>query len=254
MQKCLILAESGGTKTDWKVWLDADLIYSFTTGSFHPDFVTDEQIKEIVGLIPQLKSSDTLLRIYSAGCYREEGKLKLKKQLSFLPVEVEIRSDVDAAVEATRCSEGWVCILGTGSVLAHFDKGKIQLFGGLGWENGDEGSGFYFGKLVVEALENGAHFNGINEQERHELLSMKGDKISKYRFASLCRQLSYSETKYLHERNIQLFVMRYLLANNVKNITVVGGYASAFENVLRVVFEANNVKISDVISRPIDRL
>ena len=146
MQGKIILAESGGTKTDWWVYHDGVVVAKYLTGSFHPAHLEGKDVADVLQLIPELDDSTAQLKIYSAGCFREENKQILRDKLSAVRANVEVKSDIDAAIEATGYESGWVAILGTGSVLIHFDKSNVQLYGGLGWETGDEGSGFYFGK------------------------------------------------------------------------------------------------------------
>ena len=47
-------------------------------------------------------------------------------------------------------NQGTVAILGTGSVVCHFNGNEItEIQGGLGYLLGDEGSGYFFWEFVV---------------------------------------------------------------------------------------------------------
>lgn len=254
MQKWVILAESGGTKTDWSVIESGQEVQRLTTMSFHPQILTRTDVIEVAKLIPALMNPQATLLIYSAGCFREEGKIQLRELLQPFACQLEIKSDLEAAVEATGKEEGWVAIMGTGSALIHFEGNQLDLFGGLGWDKGDEGSGFYFGKLVVEDMKRGVNFQEIDAKQKDELFNQYGTSVSKSSYSKLSKQLSFTEFKSHHIENVQLFIERYVLPNNVIKLTVIGGYAFAIQEVLVRVFKGYDIDIELVICSPLTEI
>ena len=97
--------------------------------------------------IPRLAAGLGLAGANAAGA---AGRLKLA--LPFARTRVE--TDAMAAVKgALRQGDGIVAALGTGSVFARQDAGKIRQIGGWGLALGDEGSGAWLGrKLLATAL------------------------------------------------------------------------------------------------------
>lgn len=71
-----------------------------------------------------------------------------------LPVRITIVSDLVAAYfSATAEQNGCVLIVGTGTVAARIQSGRISAIrDGLGWLLGDDGSGFWIGQRVARAV------------------------------------------------------------------------------------------------------
>ena len=160
---------------------------------------------------------------------------KNKKPIQF--ASVFVASDVHAAGFATVGSgSGAVAILGTGSVLAIFENGKLcELRGGLGYILGDEGSGFYFGKLVLENLLNGnlpeteqVLFNLFGDR-KHILSACYGDHGKQYisQVASMVKDLQSNELYELHKENIRLFCNKYIKDLPFEQVSFCGSYAFA---------------------------
>ena len=254
MQKRWIIAESGGTKTDWVLLQDGEIIQQLQTGSFHPQLLTDTAVETVSALIPDLLRPENVFIIYSAGCYREEGKQLMREKLSSLKAEIHIKSDLEAAIACTGKESGWVAILGTGSALMRFDQDGFELFGGLGWESGDEGSGFYFGKLIVEAILAGEEFSEIDKEQQEFLRNNLGKPASKQAFSQLSKQLDKSVYAKYHRLNVELFIQRYLIPNQVEKICLVGGYVAFVLDEVKDVFEKYSIEIECVISKPITQI
>ena len=80
----ILIADSGSTKTDWRLIDNKKQIHQFATQGINPYFQTTSQISEILKfeLIPQLNKNDLSLGLsiyfYGAGC-----KVDDKKQIVF---------------------------------------------------------------------------------------------------------------------------------------------------------------------------
>ncbi|MCH8317015.1 MAG: hypothetical protein IIA88_00730, partial [Bacteroidetes bacterium] len=130
-----LIADSGSTKTDWRIITDDNAIHQAKTTGINPFYQTvDEIYNELNGnLIPQLpKSAINNLKpeifFYGTGCSNEE-KCKivysaLKK--TFPNANIEVHHDLVGAARAL-CGHqaGIACILGTGSNSCYFDGTKI---------------------------------------------------------------------------------------------------------------------------------
>lgn len=252
MQCKKILGESGGTKTDWAVIIDSDVVLRFQTASFHPQLLTSETIEYWLMRLSDFTLSDFELFLFSAGCFQEQGRNQLQLRLmNFSFKAIHIQSDLAAATLATNHTSGWVAILGTGSALIHFDESGLSLFGGKGWEIGDEGSGFYFGKLVVEALRRGETFREIKEEEAEFLIRLYRNQQSKSEFSALSKRLKLQEIKRIHEQNIDLFFEHYIIPENCKSIHFVGGYACSQKQLLQQICDKYKIEIISFIQQPI---
>lgn len=153
----ILLADSGSTKTDWcLIKEDGSIICEVSTRGTNPFFETEEEISDEIGngLVPLLPSGviDDLY-FYGAGSgfpdKIEIVKRAINRHLRIQHIEVD--SDVLAAARAL-CGHkaGIACILGTGSNSCLYDGVNItKNVSPLGYILGDEGSGAYFGKILV---------------------------------------------------------------------------------------------------------
>ncbi len=268
MKKNLLIGESGGSKTDW-VLLKAD--GTSTKGispSLHPSNwgSYDWALLLSVWKNMEFERSNTVLDFYGAGCNMIEKANELREHFESLEFpKVHVFGDLKAAGLATLgSSNGYVAILGSGSVLIEFQNENAQnYFGGLGRELGDEGGGYYFGKMVLTAFKEGslspiqkslikAHLSAT--QVSQVLLGKEDDEL-KLQMASLLSSTLF-EFQDFHKNNFQLFFDSYVDANLPKESTIhfVGSYAFYHQAILKEVCELNQCKFGEIVERPIDRL
>lgn len=153
----LLLAESGSTKTDWCLIRKTGKSVHFKTSGINPYLQSAEQILSL--LEHELswnneKHATDKIAFYGAGASRLEQQKKLANVLKqFFGIRnIEVNCDMMAAARAM-CgdSKGIVCILGTGSNSCYYDGKKIKdRQVSLGYMAGDEGSGNYLGKRVLQ--------------------------------------------------------------------------------------------------------
>lgn len=155
----LLVADSGSTKTDWRLVDDSGLVHQFRTSGINPVFHTREDIQgslikeHLIEFVIQHKEKVTDIHFYGAGCSGEEKKNRVHYALSDLFPEAvcTIEHDLLAAARAL-CGRqaGIACILGTGSNSCYYDGATIiQQTPSLGYILGDEGSGAYLGKEIL---------------------------------------------------------------------------------------------------------
>lgn len=177
MKRAKLIADSGGTKTDWVLIDELNNCLYFTTDSYHPIHVTHEWIQEKTTFwLNYTQKYELEVHFFGAGCLREENQFKMLAAFEEWGMRnVSVKSDILAAYLATSNQEnGYVAILGTGSVIGRIEKYEVsEIYGGLGYLKGDEGSGYYFGKLIIEKILAG-YFSPRTETQLIELL---GDKV-----------------------------------------------------------------------------
>ncbi|HRO43721.1 MAG TPA: N-acetylglucosamine kinase [Flavipsychrobacter sp.] len=153
----LLLAESGSTKTDWCLVQKTGKTLHFKTSGINPYLQSSEQILSLLEhelSWNEEKHKTTSIAFYGAGASRLEQQKKLADVLKqfFGSKAIEVHCDMMAAARAM-CGEnrGIVCILGTGSNSCFYDGKKIKdRQTSLGYIAGDEGSGNYLGKRVLQ--------------------------------------------------------------------------------------------------------
>jgi glucosamine kinase len=130
----ILIADSGSTKTDWRL-MDKDReITQIKTKGFNPYYQqAEEMFIEIEShLIPKLDASaiDTIY-FYGAGCSTTERQKNISEALSsfFKKTEIFVQSDLLGAARALCGNQpGIVGILGTGSGSCQYDGENIRGF------------------------------------------------------------------------------------------------------------------------------
>jgi glucosamine kinase len=151
-----LIADSGSSKTVWCL-LDGKKKKMISTQGISPYFLTTDQIQQILEkeLSPKMKTSvpDEIF-YYGTGCSNPANIKSVKQALKkvFPKASVSIDHDLMGAAKALCGNEkGVACILGTGSNSCYYNGKKIvKNSPGLGFILGDEGSGAYLGKRVVQ--------------------------------------------------------------------------------------------------------
>ena len=153
----LLIADSGSTKTDWRLVASDGSVHAIRTDGLNPYYQTTDQIAHTLQmqLLPVLDGAIvTDLYFYGAGCsgptVNQIVADALRAVLPGLQV-ADVNSDMlGAARAAAGHNSGIVCILGTGSNACCYDGNQITRgIQSLGFWLGDEGSGGYLGKALV---------------------------------------------------------------------------------------------------------
>lgn len=152
-----LIADSGSTKTDWCLIKKTGKPVIFKTSGINPYLQSSEQINRLLanemGWDPKKHKADKIF-FYGAGASTPEQQKKVANALKtfFTTSEVEVLHDMLASARAM-CgnNKGIVSILGTGSNSCYYDGKKIkEQQVSLGYIAGDEGSGNYMGKRILQ--------------------------------------------------------------------------------------------------------
>ncbi len=153
----ILIADSGGTKTQWTLVDNKKEILTLKTPGLHPYFLNSMEMMEIIDrdLLPKMKDyTPRKIFFYGAGCAKEEKQEIIYATLRHVFPEstIEVQSDLLGAARAVLGhSRGIAGILGTGSNLAYYDGNTLtQQIQSTGYLIGDEGSGAYLGKLLLQ--------------------------------------------------------------------------------------------------------
>ena len=156
MSSIKLIADSGATKAEWCLLSNGKKKIIFTQG-ISPYFLHTDQITELLlkELKPKLKDIEIdAVHYYGTGCANPVNAQSVKKAISkvFKGAKIDVTHDLMAAARAL-CGhkKGIACILGTGSNSCYYNGKKIEKNSpGLGYVLGDEGSGAYLGKRVIQ--------------------------------------------------------------------------------------------------------
>jgi N-acetylglucosamine kinase-like BadF-type ATPase len=151
----ILIADSGSTKTAWKLISETGLVKSVKTTGINPFFRTSDDIYEDLesNLLPETGTEVRQIYFYGAGIINPEKGEIIQNALKriYTDATVETYSDVLAAARALFGHQpGIACILGTGSNVCLYDGEKItQGISPLGFILGDEGSGAVMGRKLL---------------------------------------------------------------------------------------------------------
>jgi N-acetylglucosamine kinase-like BadF-type ATPase len=273
----ILIADGGSTKADW-IAINSEKKEEFRvrTLGLNPAVVPDEELNNrIVNMfqLMNIKEEVSEIYFYGAGCGTPKPTAILKKILEaiFVNAKVHVSEDMLAAVyAATGKKPAMVCILGTGSNSCYFDGEKMQmLVASLGYVLMDEASGNYFGKkLVVDYFYNRMPKAIASEFEKEFNLDADHIKKNIYQEANPNMYLAsfakfmfdFKEDKYIKrliKKGFQEFFKYRVLPYNINSETsiyFIGSIAHYFRDTLEKVASKYNLKITDVIQRPIDNL
>src|SRR3954447_21020370 len=151
-----LIADSGATKCEWRLVYNGEIQTIITTG-ISPYFLSKEKIAavlemELLANMPTVAVNK--LAFYGTGLGNPDNVKIIKGVLGklFPDAVLEVTHDLMAAVHATAGNKkGVVAILGTGSNSCYYNgKRIVKNSPGLGYVLGDEGSGAYLGKKVIQ--------------------------------------------------------------------------------------------------------
>jgi glucosamine kinase len=153
----ILIADSGSTKTDWSLITPGKKARHFQTAGLNPFFRTADDCSAVLTnelkIKPQKESIDQIF-FYGAGVKDRSKAAFIEKVLRqhFGVKKVAAFSDMLGAARATCGAQKGICaILGTGSNSCYYNGSKIAVQNpSLGFIVGDEGSGTYMGKRVLQ--------------------------------------------------------------------------------------------------------
>mgnify|MGYP003575449161 FL=1 len=269
----ILIADSGGSKTDWRLIRNDGSIAQASAPGFNPYYepIDDLKRKVLEIIIPQVNGR-TLDKIffYGAGVSSVKNQLTIKSAfLEFFPeAQIEIGWDLLAAARALCGHEpGIACIMGTGSNSCLYDGEKIiDNVANLGWILADEGSGANIGrKFLVDYLRKkfptklAEQFQQRFPLSREEFLEKvyQQEKPSaflasfmKFIFQHLkepyCYKLVYDSFAEFYENN----VMQYENYRNLK-VHFTGSIAFYFSDILRQVANDKGITVKNILEGPI---
>lgn len=262
--KCLLI-ESGGTKSDWAFIENGKVLNRFVASGLHPVSLSAQKRNELLNFLNSIADYQSFpVRFYGAGCLYEAGSKLLRDFLSLLGFStIEVFSDLHAAgIAAYGTNSGWTAILGTGSVVFHIENGQIdRVEGGKGHLQGDEGSAYYFGRLLLQAWK-----RGVLTKEQESCLLAKiphlidwdidSMLLNKAETASLAGTLhnDYQLFEAYHKENSELFFEVHPSIMSVDSLAFVGSYAWHLSPLLRQECALRGISELTFIKSPLDRL
>ena len=280
----ILIADSGSTKTDWILVASDGTQTELHTDGINPardarDIIYNVLYHDLLTQIPSDISREELSRsgcqgsegavyFYGAGCIEPFSQTVRSVLKDLFPCcKVEVESDLLGAARALCGHEpGIACILGTGSNSCLYDGRDIIMHTPpLGYILGDEGSGSFLGKVLVNGL-----FKGVLPDELKQAFCNKYDMELPgiiehvYREPSANRFLASLVPFIVEHRNhpsihdLLVDAFRQFLVRNVAiyghkemPIHCVGGIAYQFADELSEAAASEGMQMGRIMLRPI---
>ena len=270
-----LIADSGATKEEWCMVKDNKRKTIFTQG-ISPYFLSTAQIKDLVEneLKPHIKKASVdQIFYYGTGCANPDNAKSVKKALQqvFPGSAVTVNHDLMAAARSLcQHQKGIACILGTGSNSCFYNGKKIvKNSPGLGYVLGDEASGAYLGKKVIQHYlyktfddDLVARFDAKYVTNASEILENVYKKPLPNRYlATFTMFLAENRGHYMIENIIEDGINDFFFTHLCKykeawNLPVnfVGSVASGFKDVLQQLCQSYEFELGTVLKNPMQGL
>lgn len=283
----ILIADSGSTKTDWILVASDGTQTELHTDGINPardarDIIYNVLYHDLLTQIPSDISREELSRsgcqgsvgavyFYGAGCIEPFSQTVRSVLKDLFPrYKVEVESDLLGAARALCGHEpGIACILGTGSNSCLYDGRDIIMHTPpLGYILGDEGSGSFLGKVLVNGL-----FKGVLPDKLKQAFCNKYDMELPgiiehvYREPSANRFLASLVPFIVEHRNhpsihdllvdaFRQFFVRNVAIYGHKEIPIhcVGGIAYQFADELSEAAASEGMQMGRIMLRPIQSI
>jgi len=271
----ILIADSGSTKTSWKLADKTGVKAEVTTLGMNPFFrTTNDIIAEFEKTVfPVAGAAVTHIWFYGAGVVNaEKGGIIKSALLHFYPdAAVDTQSDLLGACRALLGkNRGIACIVGTGSNACYFDGTNIAShISPLGFILGDEGSGAvmgrnllgdYFKEVMPESLR--MSFNQRYGLSRDEALNRVYREPRPNHFLAsftpfLFDNHEHEYCKTFVEQNFRAFIERNvtkLPGYRGNSIGFAGSVAWYFSDIMKEVLKSYGITHALFLKDPIDGL
>jgi glucosamine kinase len=268
----IIVADSGGSKIDWRFLKSDKTIGQANSAGFNPYYQPIDHLKSIIkeSLLTHITEPVTKIFFYGTGVSSEKNQQVIQAAFAehFEKAKIEIGWDLLAAARALCGQEpGIACILGTGSNSCQYDgKTIVDNVSNLGWILADEASGTYLGKQLIFdyfrknmpetlAVQFHARFPWTREEVLEKVYQQEKPgaflaSFAKFIFQHLkepyCYKLVYNSFSAFYENN----VMKYKGYKEMK-VHFTGSIAFYFSDVLRQVANDKGITVKNILEGPI---
>ncbi len=275
MSTVKLIADCGATKADWCLLTDGRK-KSISTQGISPYFLDTNQIIELLRkeLAPKIgKHIVDEIYYYGTGCANPVNARSVKKALKniFPSAYAEVTHDLMAAARALLGDQkGIACILGTGSNSCYYNGKKIvRNSPGLGYVLGDEGSGAYLGKKVIQYYLYGTfddelrgRFDLTYTTNTAEILQNVYKKPLPNRYlAGFARFLADNRGHYMIENIIEDGLNDFFFSHLCKYreiwtlpVSFTGGVAFGFSDVVKQLCSSYEFELGCILKTPMEGL
>lgn len=269
-----LIADSGSTKAEWCL-ISGEKFKTIITKGISPYFLSEVEIKSLLEkeLIPKIRVQVDEIHFYGTGLFDIQNVKMIKNVLRQLFPKTKIYADHDllgAARALCGKKKGIVANLGTGTFSCYYDGKKIvKSRPGPGFILGDEGSGAYLGKKVIQYYlyeifdeDLKFRFNKKYNTNRDEIIDHVYRKPFPNRYlASFALFLAENRGHYMIENILEDGVNDFFFYHLIKfpeiwkmPVHFVGSVAYGFKDVIKQLCNSYQFELGTVLKKPMKGL
>ena len=271
----ILIADSGSTKCEWCLLNNGRKKIIFTQG-MSPYFLNSEQVQAVIRteLLPKIKKTVvTNIYFYGTGCLDVRNAQMMKTAIGkiFTGAKVQVEHDL-AGISKAACgnTKGIACILGTGSNACYFNGKKVEKNSpGIGYILGDEGSGTYLGRKVIQYYLYGTFDEDLRykfDEKYHVtaasiLENIYQKPLANRYLASFCLFLAENRGHYMIENIIEDGLNDFFFTHLCKfteswkyPIHFVGSVGYGFRDVLKELCSSYEFELGKILKNPMEGL
>jgi len=269
-----LIADSGATKAEWCL-INNGKVKTIATQGISPYFLSPAEITAVLQkeLVSKIKADVDEVHFYGTGLFDPANAKMIKKILQMLFPASKVFADHDMLAAARALcghNKGIACNLGTGTFSCYYDGKKIvKSRPGPGFILGDEGSGAYLGKKVVQYYlyeifdEDLAYrFDQKYNTNRAEIIDNVYRKPFPNRYlASFALFLAENRGHYMIENILEDGINDFFFYHLAKYpevwklpVNFVGSVAHGFKDVLNQLCHSYEFELGNVLKKPMKGL
>ena len=271
MSSIQLLADAGATKTQWCI-IGTDKKRTIYTKGISPYFLSVSDIVQLISeeLKPKIKNLQIdAIHYYGTGCIIPEKAKMVKEALtkSFGIKNISVTHDLEGTAKSLfGDKKGIACILGTGSSACFYNGKKVgKAIPGLGYILGDEGSGAYLGRKVVQyylyktfdADLMAAFDDKFKETKESILQKVYKEPLANRYLAGFTHFLAENRGHYMVENIIEDGLNEFFFSSLCKfneawkyPIGFTGGVAFGFKDVIKELCYAYSFELGAILKEP----
>lgn len=272
----LLIADSGSTKTDWRLVSEGSTVSAVQTNGLNPYFLSGKKITTIIKekVLPVTGHVDKVF-FYGAGCALPSKAQQVKDAIeAVIPARLpaEVSGDILGAARGLfQDQAGVTCIIGTGANSCVYDGNKIvRNVPSLGYVFTDWGSGTVLGKDLLSLLLQGKLSAGITKDFQETFRLSKGEILDNIYNEPMANRFLASFTPFLLKhagdaqcrdiilKNFKNFFTYYVLSYRPEHgdlkVSITGSIAYYFREYVMQVASEMGIAIERIMQHPMEGL
>ena len=268
----IIIADSGGSKIDWRLVRKDGRISQAHSPGFNPYYQPIDDLHQSIQQHIVSLADETVTKVffYGAGVSSEKNQQVIRETFSsyFKEATTFVGWDLLAAGRALCGTEpGIACIMGTGSNSCLYDgKEIVHVVANLGWILADEGSGSNIGRKFLFEYLRGKQPTSVAEKFRDKYPLTREEFLEKVYQGDRPSAFLASFTRFIHENLQEEYcykliyrcftefyeevVMRYDRYQDYK-VHFTGSIAYHFSDILRKAGADRGITVRHIMEGPI---